>query len=190
MLLLLLQTIESQDDRAFVIDLYDQHYRRLLKEANAVLHNVHDAEDIVQDFFAYLISHIKKFRSIQCNVLERYLVMCIRRKSIDALRNRKAKQKHVVGSIDHDNFAFEYADNSAPFEEAVLNRITIGELKAMFMKLPEQQQHILEYKYLLRMTDREIATVLGIRPNSVRVYLARARNTMNRICKENGYAEE
>ena len=34
MFLLLLQTIESEDDRSFVIDLYDQHYRRLLKEAN------------------------------------------------------------------------------------------------------------------------------------------------------------
>ncbi len=42
MFLLILQTIESEDDRSFVIDLYDQHYRRLLKEANAVLHNVHD----------------------------------------------------------------------------------------------------------------------------------------------------
>ena len=187
MLLLLLQTIESEDDRAFLIGLYNQHYQLLLKEANGIVHNRHDAEDVVQDFFTYAISHIEKFREVECC---NFLVMCIRRKSIDALRRRQTKQKFIVGSIDHDDYAFEYADEKASIEEDVLNRITAEELHAAIMKLPEKQQHILEYKYFLAMTDREIGKLLGVRPNSVRAYLTRARKAAYQICKENGYEEE
>ena len=116
--------------------------------------------------------------------------MCIRRKSIDALRRRQTKQKYIVGSIDHDDYAFEYADEKTSIEEDVLNRITAEELQAAIMKLPEKQQHILEYKYFLGMTDREIGKLLGVRPNSVRDYLTRARKAAYQICKENGYEEE
>lgn len=190
MLLLLLQTIESEDDRAFLIGLYNQHYQLLLREANGIVHNRHDAEDVVQDFFTYAISHIEKFREVECCNLRNFLVMCIRRKSIDALRRRQTKQKYVVVSIDHDDYAFEYADEKSSIEEDVLNRITAEELHTAIMKLPEKQQHILEYKYFLGMTDREIGKLLGVRPSSVRAYLTRARKAAYQICKENGYEKE
>ena len=105
------------------------------------------------------------------------------------MRRRKTKQKYIVGSIDHDDFAFEYIDEKASFEEGVLNRIAVEELRDAFLKLPDQQ-HVLEYKYLLGMTDREIGRILGVRSSTVRSYLARARKAVYQICKENGYAEE
>jgi len=190
MFLLMLQMIESEDDRAFLIDLYNQNYQLLLNEANRFVHNPHDAEDVVQDFFAYVITHIERFRNVERCTMRSFLVMCIRRKSIDTLRRRKTKHKYIVGSIDHDEFSFEYTDENASFEEGVLNRIAVEELRDAFLKLPDQQQHVLEYKYLLGMTDREIGRILGVRSSTVRSYLARARKAVYQICKENGYAEE
>lgn len=190
MFLLILQTIESEDDRAFLVDLYNQNYQLLLNEANRIVHNPHDAEDAVQDFFSYVITHIERFRNVERCTMRNFLVMCIRRRSIDVLRIRETKQKHIAGSIDHDEFAFEYIDEKASFEEGVLNRIAVEELRDAFLKLPDQQQHVLEYKYLLGMTDREIGKILGVRSSTVRSYLARARKAVYQICKENGYAEE
>jgi RNA polymerase sigma-70 factor (ECF subfamily) len=91
--------------------------------------------------------------------------------------------------MDHDEFAFEYMDEKASFEESVLNRISVEELRDAFLKLPDQQQHVLEYKYLLGMTDREIGKILGVRPGTVRSYLARARKAVYQICKGDGYAK-
>lgn len=189
MFLLILQTIQSEDDRAYLVDLYNQNYQLLLNEANRIVHNPHDAEDVVQDFFSYIISNIEKVRNVECCTLRRFLVMCIRRRCIDALRKRKTKQKHIVGSIDHEEYAFEYVDEKASFEETVFNRIAVEELRDAFLKLPDQQQHVLEYKYLLGMTDREIGKILGVRPGTVRSYLARARKAVYQICKGDGYAK-
>ena len=144
----------------------------------------------MQDFFSYIITHVKRFRNVERCTMRNFLVMCIRRKSIDALRGRKTKQKYIAGSIDHDEFAFEYSDEKASFEEVVLNRIAVEELRDAFLKLPDQQQHVLEYKYLLEMTDREIGRILGVNQHTVRSYLTRARKAVYQLCKENGYAEE
>lgn len=190
MFLLLLQMIESEDDRAFLVDLYNQNYQLLFNEANRIVHNPHDAEDVVQDFFSYVITHIKRFRIVDRCTMRSFLVMCIRRRSIDILRIRETKQKHIAGSIDHNEFAFEYSDEKASFEEVVLNRIVVEELRDAFLKLPDQQQHVLEYKYLLGMTDREIGRILGVNQHTVRSYLTRARKAVYQLCKENGYAEE
>lgn len=187
MFLLILQTIQSEDDRAYLVDLYNQNYQLLLNEANRIVHNHHDAEDIVQDFFSYAIYNIEKFRNIERSTLRRFLVMCIRRRCIDALRKRKTKQKHIVGSIDHEEYAFEYVDEKASFEETVFNRIAVEELRDAFLKLPDQQQDVLEYKYLLGLTDREIGKILGVRPSTVRSYLTRARKAVYQMCKVNGY---
>ena len=187
MFLLILQTIQSEDDRAYLVDLYNQNYQLLLNEASSIIHNHHDAEDVVQDFFSYAIYNIEKFRNIERSTLRRFLVMCIRRRCIDALRKRKTKQKHIVGSIDHEEYAFEYVDEKASFEETVFNRIAVEELRDAFLKLPDQQQDVLEYKYLLELTDREIGKILGVRPSTVRSYLTRARKAVYRMCKVNGY---
>lgn len=190
MLFFVLMTVESEDDRSFLIDLYQQHYRLLVKEAGKLLHNHHDAEDVVQDFFAYVASHIKKFREIECCRMRYFLVMCIRRRSIDALRKRGTIKKHIIGSIDNEKYAFEYEDTDMNIENVALDRLEVSEMKKAFLKIPEKMQNILEYKYLLKMSDREIARVLGIRTNSVRQYLTRARRAVYQTYQENGYEKE
>ena len=59
MLLLALFTIESDDDRAFIIELYKQYYRLLFDEAYKVVKNRYDAEDVVQEFIVYICNELK-----------------------------------------------------------------------------------------------------------------------------------
>ena len=97
MLLLLLQTIESEDDRAFLMDIYQQHYHKLYKEADSIVHNAYDAEDVVQEFMIYICDHINKFRALDCCVLPSYLVMCIRRRCINFLKRRETQKSMDEG---------------------------------------------------------------------------------------------
>lgn len=189
-LLLILQTIQSEDDRAFLADLYNDHFQLMYDKADSIVHNCHDAEDIVQDMLAYIAEHIEKFREISCCTLPYYLVMCIRKRCIDCLRKRETVRKHIAGSMDHEAFSFEYIDSNAAFEDKVVDKIDVQRMTEAFLQLPEQLQSILEYKYLLGMSDAEIAKLLGIRKNSVRQYLTRARRATYQLCKERGYEEE
>lgn len=190
MLLLMLQTVESEDDRAFLIDLYRQYDRLLLDEANRILRNPHDAEDVVQDFFAYIMGHLETFRAVDGCKMRYYLVLCIRRRCVDAVRKRETIQRHSAGSFDDARLLLDAEAKDDSFEDALIDRLTVEELKSAFLRLPEHLQHILEYKYLLNLSDREITKLIGVKQGSVRAYLTKARRAMYRICKEKGYAKE
>lgn len=187
MLPLILMTIESEDDRAFLTSIYNEHYQLMCEKADSIVHNRHDAEDIAQDMLEYIIEHIEKFRKIGCCTLPFYLVMCIRRRSFNHLKKRAVQRKHTVGSIDHEQFAFDYPDPTDSVEEQALLQLKVEQVQEAFTLLPERMKDILRYKYLLEMSDSEIAETLGIKKNSVREYLTRARRAVYQICEEKGY---
>lgn len=187
MLLLALFTIESDDDRAFIIELYKQYYRLLFDEAYKVVKNRYDAEDVVQEFIVYICNHIEKFRKLDCCTLPSCLVIYIRRRSINLLKRREMLKRHTIGSMDDNMPKEQLSDQSVMVEERALLTIGIEEIQKAFQQLPESIKDILRFKYLLEMTDKEIAELLDIDKNSVRAYLTRARREVYRICKENGY---
>ncbi len=178
----------SAFDRSYLGDLYQQYYYLLLQEANKIVHNYHDAEDVVQDFFTYALSHPEKIREVESNAICRFLITCIRRKSIDVLRRRETRRKYIVDNTDDCDYTLVYSDVNESVEEAVLARLAIENVKGAIVLLPENQQRAMEYKYFRDMTDREIAKTMGVRPCSVRSSLSRARKKMHQIYAENGCA--
>lgn len=175
-------------DRALIADLYQQYYSLLLQVANGILHNSYDAEDVVQDLFTYALMHPERFRMTERYTMRSFLVLCIKRKSIDALRRRETRRKYIDDSADVGAESLIAASKESSCEDFVLNRIAAEELNVFFRQLPLSQQQALECKYALEMTDREIGTILGLRSSSVRACLTRARKSVNRICNESGYA--
>ncbi|MBQ6234439.1 MAG: sigma-70 family RNA polymerase sigma factor [Clostridia bacterium] len=178
----------SFNDRSFLGELYQQYYDLLLREANKIVHNYHDAEDVVQDFFTYALSHAERIREVESNAICRFLIACIKRKSIDVLRRRETRRKYVIDSADDFDYMLICTDETLSVEESALNRIAVEDVKDALVLLSKNQQHAMEYKYFRDMTDREIAKTMGVRPCSVRSNLTRARKKMHRICVENGYA--
>ena len=69
-------------------------------------------------------------------------------------------------------------------EEKTIRTLTLEQVLAAFTRLPDAYKEVLRYKYLLDLNDREIAKLLGVRKNSVRVYLMRARKAVLELCKE------
>ena len=97
------------------------------------------------------------------------------------------KQKIVAGSIDCDEYPYEIPDKSISVEEQALLRINVESVQKAFSLLPESLKDVLRYKYLLEMTDEEIAKLLDVKKPTVRSYLTRARQAVYEICKEKGY---
>ena len=54
------------------------------------------------------------------------------------------------------------------------------------MQLPDKYRDLLNYKYLLELTDAEIAELIGIKKDSVRQYLTRARRAVYALYQEDG----
>ena len=138
---ILLSTLTSEEERYFVTKLFDDYYQMLFQQAIRIVHNRHDAEDICQDFFEYIIHHIEKFKRIDEDGLAYYLMLCVKRRSIDLLRKRSAESEHVVGSINHDQYAFSYKDERES-EDIALHRVELDEIINYLPLLPNQLKKV------------------------------------------------
>ena len=63
-------------------------------------------------------------------------------------------------------------------------KIGIEEVRRVLNQIPQQMREILEYKYLLELSDEEIAKTLGIKKSSVRQYVSRARKATYALLEE------
>ena len=187
MFFLMLSTIESEDDRAFLRTLYEENYAAMLRKAKTMLFDDAAAEDVVQDTFVYFARNLDKIYKVPCNTLPFYVVMCVKRKCLDYIKQQKVKGSHIAGSIDSDGYPFELPDKGISVEEQAILKIDAESVQKAFAFLPESLKDILRYKYLLEMKDEEIAKLLGVKKVTVRSYLTRARQAVYEICKEKGY---
>lgn len=182
-MILLLLTFESEADRALLSDLFASNYHRMKRTALTILHEASAAEDVVQDTFVRCIKRFDTLRSLPVAARAVYLQTATKRNALNRLRSTGA---HPSVPIEET----ELKDVTASVEERAIRSLTVAEVKDAFKKLPESLKDVLRYKYLLELSDREIADALGVSKSTVRVYLTRARRAVLKLCKENGYAEK
>lgn len=187
MIPIIIMAIENDDDREFMIRLYEQNKKLLYSTAKSIVHDNFIAEDMVQDALAKLIENIEKIEQIDCCVLPAYLVICIKRVCFDYIKHKKVEDKHVAQSMDDEQVNFEYEDEKSNVENSVLLMLDVEKLKGLVKQLPEKYKDVLNYKYLLELTDAEIAELIGIKKDSVRQYLSRARRAAYALYEEDGH---
>ena len=72
-------------------------------------------------------------------------------------------------------------------ESVALRHIKLEHLRNMWAKLPVEDRLLLEQKYVLDWSDAELAASLGIKPQSVRMRLTRAKRNAIHHLKEQGF---
>ena len=159
-----MMSIDSDEDREFMITLYLYYSRRLVRYAERFTLNRSDAEDAVQNAFLSLIPRTEQLRSMQRDYLEGYVFVTV--KNAAFMMNREihrelSAEKNMAGSIT--------------MEEDMFSDTTAEELMEALGRLSEKDQLLLRMKYFSRQTDREIALQTGCRESSVRKMIARSR---------------
>jgi RNA polymerase sigma-70 factor (ECF subfamily) len=182
-MILLLLAFEGEADRALLSDLFASNYHRMKRAAAEILREPNAAEDVVQDTFVRCIRRFDTLRGLPEAARAVYLLTATRRNALNRLRSSGRHPSVPAEDV-------ELPDKTASVEERAIRSLTVAEVKDAFTKLPNSLKDVLRYKYLLELSDREIAKALGISTSTVRVYLTRARRAVLELCKENGYAEE
>lgn len=162
-----------ESDRLFLEMLYDNYNGLMFNQARRYFQNQADIEDVVQQSFVKLMKYLPTIRKLNRNILAAYIVNVIRSCSMDIYRKRKIEKE--------TNFSDFFED----FEETVVDdfdldcmvekSLCVEQLTNAILQLPEQDQFVLEAKYLQCWSDSEIAEVLGIKANTVRTRLFRAK---------------
>ena len=177
--------ISSNDERDFMTRLYLDYYALMRKHAYAILNTSQDVDDVVNDACIKLIDKIGILKTLDCYALTAYVVFTIRSVTIDLVRRRETRKKHGFFGKDEDMMdMLSDLDDGSDVAQLVIDSETAKDAVKRLSQLNERDRAILEYKYVLDMSDQEIAPLLGIKPQSVRQYLMRARRNAMKVLRE------
>ena len=141
----------------------------LFRLAFSVCKNAADAEDILQDVFISYHSSKKQFQS------ERHLKAWLMKVVVNRAKNvNKSFWKRNFVPIEEymETLVFESEETVTLFEEV--------------MKLPDKYRVVIHLFYYEEYSVAEIADILGISQNNVKVRLNRARNKLRENMQKEG----
>ncbi|MDF2539215.1 MAG: polymerase sigma factor [Herbinix sp.] len=180
-MLAVLLMIEDDKDRDKLEELYKTYRKELYYVAYQILHDYHDAEDVLQTAFIKISKHLDKIGEIRCKKTRGYLVIIVRNLSYDRFNEKK---KAIP--IDFTDEMAEEADNETSLEDYVLNLERGRELAEALSKINSGYADLLTLKYYYDYSTSDIADMVNLSYDVVSVRLTRARAALKRILSKGG----
>ena len=165
---LILMTIENDEDRALMEELYLQYHRLMYVQALRILNNNYAAEDAVSDAIEALIYKISLLRNMDSNKRKAYIVITVRHMAINHYR-RHSRETVMKGDF------LEEIPSGRLVDDHVMEDAGIKEIKEAVCQLNVNDREILMMRYFREMSDTEISRELGVLPTTARVRISRAR---------------
>lgn len=172
-MILLLASIKDEEDRLFILNLYQEYYGLVRSSIFKITHDMDHVEDLINDTFIKLIGKVSVLRTLNSCKTATYVVYTARSVAINFIKRRDVMNKHMYYGAEEDIAAT--ASIYEAVEESILRKEEIEEMVQAIGKLPERERDLLYFKYILEMNDEEIGQILGIATASVRQYLTRSR---------------
>ena len=176
---------DNEDSLQFFTELYILYRPIMVRESLKFIDDLSVVEDLIHDAFIKLIEKEDLLRSFSCCTLRTYIVYTIRNTSINFLRKKAAEGRRFV-SIDDSCEAERAADAVSLPEEVIIMDEKKKEFLRVWDTLPEDTRELLAGKYILRMSDVELAEEFCCSPDSIRMKLTRARRRALEMMKEGG----
>lgn len=158
--------------------LYETYKKPMWRYAFQILHDEHLADDVVQSVFQKIIEKFEFISSLNCNKLHAYIVIMVRNMAYSACRQRK----HQSG-LDIEKLLESVPDTGETPEEAMIRLCDYQTVMEVKDSLHTAYKDILTMKFVYQYSDQEIAQIMGIRPDSVRVVTHRAIKSLRKACR-------
>lgn len=169
-----IMAIENDDDRNFMAMIYEQYNRLMYREILKVLKNNWQAEDVLHNTIIRLIDKVDELKSKDHAHLINYIISASKNQALNYIRDN---QKHLGSSFDE---CFDLPDENRSQEAMELYLIHVEDMRQLAVvwdKLDERSRYLLEGYYILEKTMPQLAAEMGMKTDSVRMALTRARKT-------------
>ncbi len=154
------ERIKDGDEKAFE-QVFKENYLHLVAFANSFLHDIDNAENIVQNIFVKLWDNRKQYK---ISSIKGYLMIAVRNSCNNEIK-RIYHERTYKHSIEHE----ELIDNIKFSDSLVMDKIS-----TIINQLPEQRRKIFKLNRLEGLKYREIATKLNISPKTVEIQMGKA----------------
>ncbi len=141
---------------------------RLYRLAKRLLVSNEEAEDATQEVLVKLWNNKGKLESYSS--VEAMAMTMTKNYCLDQLKSKRATEMRIV----HNN----YTDRQAGLQQQAEDRDSWKWAEKIMQKLPEQQKLIVQMRDIEQYEFEEIAKIMDMNENAVRVALSRGRKTM------------
>ena len=160
--------------------------KKIFKVAFNILKKEDDANDCVHDVIKIIIDDLERFRSADQDHLVNLLVKCTRNAAINQYKREKRRRAIETSmcinpnryDFDKDEIEIEFADDQGQYADILINEENRKRLSELISELDVIYQDVLYLRYQMWMTNVEIAKLLSLSENTVKVRLYRARKIL------------
>jgi RNA polymerase sigma-70 factor (ECF subfamily) len=161
-----MQEISFRDD---ILPLKDKLFRLALR----ITFNRAEAEDVVQDTMIRVWN--KREEWSQFDSIEAYCMAVARNLAIDRSQKKEAQHLQITPEMEETG-----EEGSSPYEQLADNE-RLGIIHELINKLPEKQRLIMQMRDIEGSGYKEIAQVLDLTEEQVKVNLFRARQKIKKL---------
>lgn len=178
-MLLLLMSINDEQTRNKVEEVYMLYRKLLYYVAYDVLRDHHEAEDVVQSAIIKICDHIDKIEDLQCNKTKGFLVILVRNLAINIYNQRKRRSDVNMDKLDN------ITDNQIELNpEQYMLKIDNAEWVARKLaQINPEYADVLVLRYTYQFSINEISLLMNVSESNVRVKLHRARKALQELMK-------
>lgn len=162
---------ETLADSHLIEILYEKYAEQLRKRAGSIINDWDLSEDIVQECMLYAVEHIDCIKKLNEPKQGAYLASTVEALSKNYVAGRKSRI--ILIEFEEVFFSRLLIPEESP-ETKVEEKLNFELLKRALNSMNENDRKVIELKYIFRLSDHEIAPILGIKENSVRMTVRRS----------------
>ena len=171
----LVRRARARDDGAFRA-IMQRHNRRLYRIVRGILRNDHEAEDVVQEAYVRAFTHLEGFRGDSS--LGTWLARIAMNEALGRLRHDRATVDVATAEARQSQaqiIQFPLATTSDNPEQTMAQRQILQLVERATDNLPEIYRIVFITRVIEGMDVEETADLLGLKPQTVKTRLHRAR---------------
>lgn len=170
-MLIYLAMIESDADKSKFEIIYNTYKKLMLYQANKILGDTSDTEDVVHESFLKIIKIIDQIEEAQCPKTRNLIVTIVERTAIDLYRRRKKLQ---IVTMDEEYINVPELQDIEDLHGKV-------DLAAAMAMLPTRYREVLLLRYDSGFTEAEVAAILSMSQENVHKTVQRAKKKLGEI---------
>ena len=163
----------STSEPSFVAQIYERFHRLIYKIAGQFAATPEDRKEIVQLSLVKLVQSSDKLQHIDEAKLAAYIAKVTRNTALNYMKHTAVVLKHITDLESETELSAPRLFRTP--EDFVLLQERREELRQAIGRLSESDQLVIIGKLVLEMSDRELAEMLGCKPQSVSMKLTRAK---------------
>ena len=179
MIFQILQTIEDDDQRFAIEQIFNRHYKRMVRVGMKILHDKSDAEDAAMEAFRYMSQKAELFLNYESRDTLGLIYLCIRRAAVDIYRKNKRKNR-IYERMEEKETVEDLPDSC----EEILKILITEESKAMLFEAIQELDDLYRMpillKYYFHMRNTEIADFIGVDVNTLNSRIFRAKQMLQK----------